>query len=391
MAPARVYYPHMKTPTFLLFLFLAAGLQAAPRKAIVTLSDGSIIKGKVQTRNDAKFRVVTQAGEYTANLGRTEAVAAKYGKQFDLSLDLFKRVEFMVRPDRPTVETQLPSERMERQWKWKERNNTEKVYIGDPFPIRNLEIRCILNSGEEILGTLQTIPLYVQPEDAFAAKKFFLKSKQKGKPGQSLPELLYIRSINFLDKGKDFFADFEVSFRNIELGPDTEVRAIGKHSLSPVPVVRGRAPNTVIISGTHGDMPLVGVRNGNTCTVAWPGRGPDDLFAITAKHVAGQRDYYNDKTLLGVYPVPDSDEVHALVRLRRHKPGNSKESQEFFRFSVWRWKYNPKLGEMALMSRGTFFRIGLESGSATPETIPSADFWHIEQDGNKLIIGKPQE
>ncbi|MFT5129900.1 MAG: hypothetical protein ACI8W8_003529, partial [Rhodothermales bacterium] len=251
--------------------------------------------------------------------------------------------------------------------------------------------RCILNSGEEIFGTLQTIPLYVQAEGAFAAKKHFLKSKQKGKPGQSLPELLYIRSISFLDKGKDFFADFEVSFRNITLGPETEVRAIGQHALSPVPVVRGRAPNTVIISGTHGDMPLIGVRNGNRCEVAWPGRGPEDLFAVTAKHVAGQRDYYNEKKLLGVYAVPDTDEVHALVSLRRRKPGNSKETEEYFRFSVWRWKYNPKLQEMVLMSRGTFFRIPLKTASPTPETIPSADLWHIEQEGNKLTIGKPKE
>jgi hypothetical protein len=376
--------------TLFLSLVIAVTLQAAPRQAIVTFSDGSIIKGKVQTRNDAKFRVVTQAGEYTANLGRTENVATRYGKQFDLSLDLFKRVEFMVRPDRPNVPTQLPSERMERQWKWKERNNEEKVYIGDPFPIRNLEIRCILNSGEEIVGTLQTIPLYVQEEGAFTAKKFFLKSKQKGDPGQTLPELLYVQSINFLDQGKDFFADFEVTFRNIELGPETEVRAIGQHSLSPVPVVRGKAPNTVIISGTHGEMPLVGIRNGNSCTVAWPGRGPEDLFAITAKHLAGQRDYYNEKTLLGVYPVPDTDEVHALVSLRRRAPSNSKETEEYFRFSVWRWKYNPKIQEMVLMSRGTFFRKGLPIGSPTLETLPSADLWHIEQDGNKLTIGKPK-
>ena len=388
-APARNSIPGLVRMKYFLIL-LALGLQAAPRQAIVTMSDGTIIKGKVQTRNDAKFRIVTQAGEFTQNLGRTENVASRYGKQFDLGLDLFKRVEFMVRPDRPQVQTQLPSERMERQWKWKERNNTEKVYIGEPFPIRNLEIRCFMNSGEEINGTLQTIPLYVQEEGAFTAKKFFLKSKQKGKPGQSLPELLYIRSIDFLDKGKEFFADLEVTFRNIELGPDTEVRAIGNNALTPLPVVRGGAPNSVIISRAHGDLPLVGVRNGHKCTVAWPGRGPDELFAITKKHMDGQRDYFNNKQLLGVYPVPDSDEVHALVVLRRHKPDNSKETEEFFRFSVWRWKYNPKIKEMILMSRGTFFRIGLPIGSPAPETTFDPDLWHIEQDGDKITIGKPK-
>ena len=366
------------------------------RKAIVTLSDNTVITGMVQTRSDAKFRIVTEAGVGTANLGRTENVAARYGKQHDIALELVRELQFMPRPDRPArkdlanfVETRLPSERMERKWKWKAPQVAIKVYEGEPFPVRNIQCRCILNSGEVIVGTLQTIPIYVQADGAFTAKKYFLKSKQTGTPGQTMEALVYVKSVMPLDKGKEFYASFEVTFRNVELTPETEVRAIGKESLQPVPVVRSKdKPNTVIISGTHGEDPLVAIRQNGVCTAAWPGRGPDELFAVAAKHVAGQRDFYNDKKLLGVYELPDSDDVLTLVRLRRHKPDNSKETVEFMRFSVWRWRANKARDEMVLLSRGTFFRIPIEINGKTLETVGSEDFWHMEKTGDSILIGE---
>jgi hypothetical protein len=340
---------------------------------------------------------VTQAGVLTQNLGRSELVAQKYGKQFDLSLDLMKEVQFMVRPTRDPLklpgvtQTLLPSERYERKWKWKGYAQEEKIYMGEPFPVRNIEVAVHLNSGEVIPGTLQSIPLYVQADGEFTAKKHFLKSKQKGVEGQTLEELVYITSIAFLDKGKDFFADVDVTFRNVELTPDVEVRAIGNKSLQPVPVVRHPGkPNTVIVSHTHGEDPLVGIRKGNTLTVAWPAKGDDELFALADKHLQGQRDFYNDKTLLGVRDLPETQEVLTLAVLRRRKPDNSKEAFEVMRYSVWRWKINKERTEMVLASRGTFFRVALDIGADTLKTEWSADLWHFDKNGNQITVGKQQ-
>ena len=90
------------------------------------------------------------------------------------------------------------------------------------------------------------------------------------------------------------------------------------------------------------------------------------LFAVARDHIERQRDFDNDKKLLGVMKSKDGREVLTLVNLRRRfAPTNFGDIGgewdrelgrivEPWRLSVWRWKYDQANQTPLFSSRGTF-------------------------------------
>ena len=94
------------------------------------------------------------------------------------------------------VQVEVVREWLEKEWRFREAANNEKVYTGRKYPARILRFKVTLINGRQLVGRGSTV-LYVRTGGTRRAKKFILKERQKGKPGQSLKQLVYVQEIDF--------------------------------------------------------------------------------------------------------------------------------------------------------------------------------------------------
>ena len=86
-------------------------------------------------------------------------------------------------------------ERLEREWRFKEAGNTEKVYTGRSYPLRMLTWRLTLLNDHEIVGHILGQPLYAERNRK--AERFILHQRDKGEMGATLESLVYVRRVEF--------------------------------------------------------------------------------------------------------------------------------------------------------------------------------------------------
>ena len=103
------------------------------------------------------------------------------------------------------IECTVKKEWMEREWKFKELTSSEKMYTGRSYPVREYEHAITLHDGRTISGGLSAV-VYVQPHDytptepgkyrtPAQAERFLLHKRHKGKIGEDLKSLRYVRRI----------------------------------------------------------------------------------------------------------------------------------------------------------------------------------------------------
>jgi len=90
-------------------------------------------------------------------------------------------------------------ERMEKEWRWLENANDQKVYTGREYPMRKLRTILHLKTGRTLQGVLTAL-LYVSNENG--RQRFVLHKRQKGKPGEKLSDLLYVKLVDFRPRQK---------------------------------------------------------------------------------------------------------------------------------------------------------------------------------------------
>jgi hypothetical protein len=159
-----------------------------------------------------------------------------------------------------------------------------------------------------------------------------------------------------------------------------------------------------VVESAFGEEFYLAVRKDGKYIVGWPEVQDKKLFAIAQDHIKRQRDFYNDKKLLGVTTSKDGREVLTLVSLRRKvapthfgEIGGEWDRElgtvvEPWRLSIWRWKYDKANQEMILSARGTFFRIILLPENPTPEVVISDKLWQLQQKDDTVIVGQsPQK
>jgi hypothetical protein len=104
------------------------------------------------------------------------------------------------------IECRVLNEWLEKEWRFKENANDEKVYTGRSYPVREYVHVITLTNSKTIQGPLSGI-VYVQAEGSDAPEKYLLHKRDKGEPGTELKSLLYVRSIRLgadaLKEGKD--------------------------------------------------------------------------------------------------------------------------------------------------------------------------------------------
>ncbi len=90
-------------------------------------------------------------------------------------------------------------ERMEKEWRWLENANDQKVYTGREYPMRKLQTILHLKTGRTLQGLLTAL-LYVSNENG--RQRFVLHKRQKGKPGEKLSDLIYVKLVDFRPREK---------------------------------------------------------------------------------------------------------------------------------------------------------------------------------------------
>ena len=106
-----------------------------------------------------------------------------------------KKKLLRIRLDEVTHIEQRPTlERMEKEWRWVENANDEKVYTGREYPMRKLETIIHMKKGRTLKGLLMAL-IFVDNENG--SRRFVLHKRQKGKPGTKMSDLIYVKTVDF--------------------------------------------------------------------------------------------------------------------------------------------------------------------------------------------------
>ena len=164
----------------------------------MTLSDGSVVRGKVYLTRGHQLRIYDTAKE----------------ENRDVPLKAIREIRCHVE-----------KEWMEAEWRFKENANDEKVLTGRKYPARIYVYEVILVKGSSINGTLPSV-IYIEPEStnnrqekesveskpvdksdaealpAIKPVRYLLHHRDKGDPGKSLRDMVYIEKIVFGEAAK---------------------------------------------------------------------------------------------------------------------------------------------------------------------------------------------
>lgn len=165
----------------------------------IELSDGRLLAGTVYTTRDKPWSV------------------------FEASSASFRRIP-------PTIVKRIDAviiwERDQPEWRWKEGGSDEKVYTGRTYPARKQHYRFTLINGLQITGTVQQ-PIYVAAGEQ--AARFILHERDKGEVGQSLGDVVFVRSVRL---GKEALDEAKKQLEERSKNPTTQ----------PAPASRGYDP-----------------------------------------------------------------------------------------------------------------------------------------------------
>jgi hypothetical protein len=137
----------------------------ASRAGVITMSDGSTVSGKIATTAEKPVRV------------------------WDENEKEYKDVPFsMIK----SIEAEVLWERDEQEWHFKASGSDVKEYSGKTYPARETKYKLTLTNGESVEGGV-VAPLFV------GDKTYVLHKRDKGDVGQTLSQLIYVKSVTFSD------------------------------------------------------------------------------------------------------------------------------------------------------------------------------------------------
>lgn len=357
------------------------------RPAAIHLSNGEVFLGKVLLTPGRRFKLNVPEGGTLKTTDMVTGEDVQYGKVRTFTFDAIRDMQFHVE-----------RQEMARAWRFVETTDyneetaeadytpAEKEYRGKPYPLCYLAATVRFESGESLRGHLYTTTVYLRTDRGI--RRWVLRSKHRGKEGQSPDDLVYVQRIRMVDEGRSMATEVPVPISALELGPGDAVQAVTRESLTPVPT-RITGKHSCVVSSAFGEDLYLAVRRKDGCVVGWPGSRDEALFTLARDHVERIRDFYNERELLGAILSEDGDELLTLVNLRRRVApthfgsiGGEWDKErgtlvEPWRLSLWRWKYNRENQELALSARGTFFRVVFLPEDPTPTVELSESLWNV--------------
>ncbi len=159
--------PHPTTePATRPSVFKPAADDGETRDGAVTLSDGTVLAGKIATTAEKPIRIwVEQEKQYE-----------------DVPLSQVARAQ-----------VQVTWERDEPEWNFKESGSDVKVYSGRTYPAREQTYKFTLTDGTVIAGGV-VAPLYVTTADG-KSRTLVLHKRDKGTIGQKLADVVYVKTV----------------------------------------------------------------------------------------------------------------------------------------------------------------------------------------------------
>jgi hypothetical protein len=149
----------------------APALREDAQPGCLELSDGIVLVGQIYLTRDKRLMIYDEKKE----------------RQREVPLRAIKQIECRVK-----------KEWMEKEWKFNELTQDEKLYTGRQYPAREYVHTITLTNGRTITGPLSAI-VYIQPLVSTSGKipveHFLLHKRDKGNPGQKLKDLLYVKRI----------------------------------------------------------------------------------------------------------------------------------------------------------------------------------------------------
>ena len=391
---------------------LSAADQAAKRHALVYLSDGTQYEGIVQLTPGIDFSMTKLPGDETTTTVDVENIRAKT-KVFTFNFNVVKEMTFS-----PNSEEYL------KKFKMLNISNqaagVKKVRIGLEYPVLKPKCTLVFNSGETVTGIVDTRVMYVrvvEPDTGFVTgtKKFVMRSKYSGEPGQGMDDLVHVKRIKMLDEGQQFARNMEVDFRSFKLdsaSADNGVRALTQDTLSKVVVRKDASDGKMRVHSTLGENVFLAAQVDGKWVAGWPAEGTKrtDLFRSVETEFHKVQDYYTEKKLLGIISEDRDRKITALVRLRRDiadpeaalawakgtawgtgtrnfEMDEHGELMEFYRLSIWRFVRDNETGKMTLVDRGTFCRTRIKLEEDTPEMGIEPALWPVVMKDSKLTVG----
>lgn len=172
----------------------------------VELSDGSIHPGQISLTRDKRLEISDKQSE----------------RQREFPLNAVKQIDCAI-----------IKQWMEKEWKFKELTQDEKMYTGRSYPVREYVHTITLKDGRTITGGLSAI-VYVQSRNDDTTKsaesqpktkttQFILNKRNKGEIGEELNSLVYMKSIKL---GKEAFD--EGKQKAIHFGKQKSENKLGK-------------------------------------------------------------------------------------------------------------------------------------------------------------------
>jgi len=137
----------------------------ASRAGVIVMSDGTTVSGRITTTEDKPLRVWDEQE-----------------KQYkDIPFSLIK-----------SIEAEVLWERDEPEWHFKASGSDVKEFTGKTYPARETKFKLTLIDGQTADGGV-VAPLFV------GDKTYVLHRRDKGEVGQTLRQLVYVKSVTFSD------------------------------------------------------------------------------------------------------------------------------------------------------------------------------------------------
>ena len=355
-APASTRHAFAAVGVFL-FAFGAASLQTSaagePRQGRIQFSNGDVVEGLISGSPGNDLKVQDGSRLTTTPLDRVQ--------------------EIRFAPEKETLE---------QKWRFVEAGRTEKQKWGEPYPVRFVRATLILGGGETLSGHLYTTVLYV--EQSNRTQKVVLEYKRRGTEGQRFEDLAYPSRVEFIGPAAEAGSGPRVRIGRTANGPVEEVAALTRPALVRLEG-RRQAGDEFLLPPTLGDRIFLAIKASRAVSVGWPSAGDETTSNRVSAALKDARDFFDDRTLLGVWREKPGSDVFSLLMLNRKGATTlGGERTQPWRLAVWRWKEDDS-GRLMLAGAGYFFRGILARGEVPPPVRLSPALWGAVESTNAVI------
>jgi len=134
---------------------------------VIQLSDGRLVAGGIYTTREKPLLLFVEPGRRWRRIPLITALS---------------------------ISAVVVEEKVELRWRWKAMGEPERVYTGKKYPTRRLKWKFHLIDDATLTGAVKGQPLWVESEGRRRGP-FILHERSKGKDGQSLKDLVYVKRV----------------------------------------------------------------------------------------------------------------------------------------------------------------------------------------------------